>query len=120
LTNDRLELRRCALLLRNFDNLVDAHVLRVVHYDAYGKNFTKQFKISPYAWAQLVKQLVFYKVKGRPGVTYESAQTGKFQRGRTEVIRAASSQSRAWVGAMGYQGNGARGSCHHVSLFSHR
>ena len=86
--------------VRNFDKLVAAHDLRVLHYDAYGKDFIKQFKISPDAWAQLVKQLAFYKLKGRPGVTYESAQTRKFQRGRTEVIRAASSQSKAWVDAM--------------------
>jgi carnitine O-acetyltransferase len=86
--------------VRNFDKLVAAHDLRVLHYDAYGKNFIKQFKISPDAWAQLVKQLAFYKLKGRPGVTYESGQTRKFQRGRTEVIRAASSQSKAWVDAM--------------------
>jgi carnitine O-acetyltransferase len=85
---------------KNFDELVGAHELRVLHYDAYGKDFIKQFKTSPDAWAQLVKQLAFYKFKGRPGVTYESAQTRKFQRGRTEVIRAASSQSKAWVDAM--------------------
>jgi carnitine O-acetyltransferase len=86
--------------VRNFDNLVGAQDLRVLHYDAYGKDFIKQFRMSPDAWAQLVKQLVFYKLKGRPGVTYESAQTRKFQRGRTEVLRAASSQSKAWVDAM--------------------
>jgi carnitine O-acetyltransferase len=85
---------------KNFDELVGAHELRVLHYDAYGKEFIKQFKTSPDAWAQLVKQLAFYKLKGRPGVTYESAQTRKFQRGRTEVIRAASSESKAWVDAM--------------------
>lgn len=85
---------------KNFDKLVGAHDLRVLHYDVYGKNFIKQFKTSPDAWAQLVKQLAFYKFKGRPGVTYESAQTRKFQRGRTEVIRAASSESKAWVDAM--------------------
>jgi len=85
---------------KNFDELVGAHELRVLHYDAYGKDFIKQFKMSPDAWAQLVKQLAFYKLKGRPGVTYESAQTRKFQRGRTEVIRAASSESKAWVNAM--------------------
>jgi carnitine O-acetyltransferase len=84
----------------NFDKLVGAHELCVLHYDAYGKDFIKQFKVSPDAWAQLVKQLAFYKFRGRPGVTYESAQTRKFQRGRTEVIRAASSETKAWVDAM--------------------
>jgi carnitine O-acetyltransferase len=86
--------------MRNFDKLINAHELRVLHYDAYGKDFIKQFKVSPDAWVQLVKQLAFYKLKGRPGVTYESAQTRKFQLGRTEVIRSASSQSKAWVDAM--------------------
>ncbi|KAH9042175.1 acyltransferase ChoActase/COT/CPT [Lactarius pseudohatsudake] len=85
---------------KNFDKLVGSHDLQVLHYDAYGKSLIKQFKTSPDAWAQLVKQLAFHKLKGRPAVTYESAQTRKFQRGRTEVIRAASEQSKAWVDAM--------------------
>ncbi|KAH9969706.1 acyltransferase ChoActase/COT/CPT [Russula dissimulans] len=85
---------------KNFDKLVGAHELCVLHYDGYGKDFIKQFKTSPDAWTQLVKQLAFHKFKGRPGVTYESAQTRKYQRGRTEVIRAASPQSKAWVDAM--------------------
>ena len=37
---------------------------------------------------------------GRPGVTYESAQTRKYQLGRTEVIRSASEESKAWAEAM--------------------
>ncbi|KAI0297636.1 acyltransferase ChoActase/COT/CPT [Russula brevipes] len=102
---------------KNFDNLIDAHELRVMHYDAYGKDFIKQFKMSPDAWAQLVKQLAFYKFKGRPGVTYESAQTRKFQRGRTEVIRAASPQSKAWVDAMVDPGATVRVDAQRAALF---
>jgi len=60
----------------NFDKLVGAHELCVLHFDAYGKDFIKEFKLSPDAWAQLVKQLAL------------------------EVIRAASSESKAWVDAM--------------------
>ena len=37
---------------------------------------------------------------GRPGVTYESAQTRKYQLGRTEVIRSASKESKDWAEAM--------------------
>lgn len=37
---------------------------------------------------------------GRPGVCYESAQTRKYQLGRTEVIRSASSESKEWAEAM--------------------
>ena len=60
----------------------------------------KQFKVSPDAWVQLVKQLAFHKMYKRPGVTYESCQTRKYQLGRTEVIRSASNESKAWAEAM--------------------
>ncbi|KII86664.1 hypothetical protein PLICRDRAFT_114012 [Plicaturopsis crispa FD-325 SS-3] len=83
-----------------FDALVGAHDLHVLHYEGYGKDFIKRFKASPDAWAQLVKQLAFHKMFGRPGVTYESAQTRKYQLGRTEVIRSASNESKAWAEAM--------------------
>ncbi|THV03885.1 acyltransferase ChoActase/COT/CPT [Dendrothele bispora CBS 962.96] len=83
-----------------FDELVDRHDLHVLHYEGYGKNQIKRFKASPDAWAQLVKQLAFHKMFGRPGVTYESAQTRKYQLGRTEVIRSASNESKAWAEAM--------------------
>ncbi|KAJ7132997.1 acyltransferase ChoActase/COT/CPT [Mycena filopes] len=83
-----------------FDALVAAHELHVLHYEGYGKEAVKRFGASPDAWAQLVKQLAFHKMFGRPGITYESAQTRKYQLGRTEVIRSASSESRAWAEAM--------------------
>ena len=72
----------------------------MLHYEGYGKEYIKKFKASPDAWAQLVKQLAFHKMFSRPGVCYESAQTRKYQRGRTEVIRSASNESRAWAEAM--------------------
>ncbi|KAI0029170.1 acyltransferase ChoActase/COT/CPT [Vararia minispora EC-137] len=83
-----------------FDKLVAAHDLEVLHFGAYGKEYIKKFKASPDAWVQLVKQLAFWKFKGRPAVTYESTQTRKFQLGRTEVTRSASNESKAWVAAM--------------------
>ncbi|KAF9443518.1 acyltransferase ChoActase/COT/CPT [Macrolepiota fuliginosa MF-IS2] len=85
---------------QNFDTLVSKHDLHVLHYEGYGKNLMKHFKFSPDAWVQLVKQLAFHKMFGRPGVTYESAQTRKYQLGRTEVIRSASNESKAWAEAM--------------------
>jgi carnitine O-acetyltransferase len=48
----------------------------------------------------MVKQLAYGKMMGKPAVTYESAQTRKFRLGRTEVIRASSNQSKAFVEAM--------------------
>ena len=84
----------------HFDALVGAHDMAVLHYDGYGKELIKRFRVSPDAWAQLVKQLAFHKMFGRPGVCYESAQTRKYQLGRTEVIRAASNESKAWAESM--------------------
>ena len=73
---------------------------QVLHYEGYGKEVMKRFKVSPDAWVQLVKQLAFHKMFGRPGVTYESCQTRRYQQGRTEVIRGASNESKAWAEAM--------------------
>lgn len=72
----------------------------MVNFTGYGKNAIKKYKASPDAWAQLVKQLAFYRQKGRPGVTYESCQTRKFLLGRTEVIRSCSQEAVDWVKAM--------------------
>ncbi|KAF5374161.1 hypothetical protein D9615_008834 [Tricholomella constricta] len=85
---------------QRFDELVGKHDLHVLHYEAYGKAFIKTHRVSPDAWAQLTKQLAFWKMHGRMGVTYESAQTRKFKKGRTEVIRSASNEGRAFVEAM--------------------
>lgn len=76
------------------------HSCQVLHYEGYGKEYIKKFRVSPDAWAQLVKQFAFHKMFGRPGVCYESAQTRKYQLGRTEVIRSASNESKAWAEAM--------------------
>ncbi|RPD62238.1 acyltransferase ChoActase/COT/CPT [Lentinus tigrinus ALCF2SS1-7] len=84
----------------HFDALVGQHDMEVLHYEGYGKEYIKAHKASPDAWAQLVKQLAFHKMFNRPGVCYESAQTRKYQLGRTEVIRSASKESKAWAEAM--------------------
>jgi carnitine O-acetyltransferase len=85
---------------KRFDALVAEHDMHVLHYEGYGKELIKKFKASPDAWAQLVKQLAFHRMFGRPGVCYESAQTRKYRLGRTEVIRSASNESKAWAEAM--------------------
>lgn len=72
----------------------------MINFEEYGKNVIKKHKTSPDAWAQLVKQLAFYRHTGRPGVTYESCQTRKFALGRTEVIRSCSQESTDWVKSM--------------------
>jgi len=92
------------------------HEMLVLHYESYGSAFIRSHKVSPDAWAQLVMQLAWHKLKGRPGVCYESAQTRRFRRGRTEVIRSASRESREWCEAMLDVGN--TDDSHKAALFA--
>jgi carnitine O-acetyltransferase len=96
------ELEVCFALAGRNSNNTQFKFLRdkVLHYDGYGSTQIKAHRTSPDAFAQLVKQLAFYKLYQRPAVTYESTQTRQFQLGRTEVLRSASHQSREWVASM--------------------
>lgn len=84
----------------NFDKLIAGHDLTVLAYSSFGKNLIKKFKCSPDGFAQMVIQLAYYKMFGVSRPTYESAQTRKFQRGRTETSRTVSTESVAFVKAM--------------------
>ncbi|KAI9347533.1 acyltransferase ChoActase/COT/CPT [Pilaira anomala] len=84
----------------NFENLIKKHELTVLAYQAYGKNLIKKFKCSPDGYAQMVIQLAYYKMFGTSRPTYESAQTRKFQRGRTETARTVTTESVAFVKTM--------------------
>ncbi|KAI7892820.1 acyltransferase ChoActase/COT/CPT [Mucor mucedo] len=84
----------------NFDKLIAKHDLTVLSYQSYGKNLIKKFKCSPDGYAQMVIQLAYYKMFGTSRPTYESAQTRKFQRGRTETARTVTTESIAFVKTM--------------------
>ncbi|KAG6855892.1 hypothetical protein H0H87_009631 [Tephrocybe sp. NHM501043] len=83
-----------------FDMLVSAHDFYIQHYEGYVKSLIKTHGISPDIWAQLTKQLAFHKMQCRLGITYESAQTRKFSRGCTKVIRSTSAKAKAVVEGM--------------------
>ncbi|GAA5814091.1 hypothetical protein MFLAVUS_007581 [Mucor flavus] len=84
----------------NFDKLIAKHELTVLSYQSYGKSLIKKFKCSPDGYAQMVIQLAYYKMFGTSRPTYESAQTRKFQRGRTETARTVTTESVAFVKKM--------------------
>ncbi|KAJ8659899.1 hypothetical protein O0I10_004492 [Lichtheimia ornata] len=83
-----------------FDNLIANHDLTVLAYQGFGKNQVKKFKASPDGFAQMVIQLGYFKMFGVCRPTYESAQTRKFQLGRTETSRTVSEDSVAFCRAM--------------------
>ncbi|CAO3699752.1 unnamed protein product [Rhizopus microsporus] len=85
---------------KDFDELIGNHEMTVLAYNAFGKNFIKKMKCSPDAFAQMAIQLAYYKMFGTSRPTYESAQTRKFQRGRTETCRSVSAESIAFVKTM--------------------
>lgn len=86
--------------IKEFNDLMGRHDLAILDFQGYGKGAIKKFKCSPDAWVQMVIQLAYFKMFGKPCPTYESAQTRKFKWGRTETIRSASVESLAFCKAM--------------------
>lgn len=86
---------------KQYQELADSVELKTIVHDSYGKQLIKKAGVSPDAFIQMVLQLVAYRVFGKQIPTYEAAQTRKFIHGRTEVVRAVSMESRAFVEAMG-------------------
>lgn len=84
----------------DLDRLTDKHLLSVLVYHGLGSKAIKQFKASPDAFVQMAIQLGYYKMHGVCRPTYESAQTRKYTKGRTEVCRTVSVQSAQWCKAM--------------------
>jgi len=74
-------------------------VIDVYHQDkgGYGKGFMKKMRCGPDAWIQLALQLAYYRDQGALHLTYESAAVRLFNEGRTETIRAVTSESKAAV-----------------------
>lgn len=85
---------------KDFDQLIGNHEMTVLAYQSFGKNLIKKFKCSPDGFVQMAIQLAYYKMFGTSRPTYESGQTRKFQRGRTETCRSVSEESIAFVKSM--------------------
>ncbi|KAI7869828.1 acyltransferase ChoActase/COT/CPT [Mucor mucedo] len=85
---------------KDFEQLIGQHEMTVLAYQAFGKNLIKKFKCSPDGFVQMAIQLAYNKMFGTSRPTYESGQTRKFQRGRTETSRTVSDESVAFVKAM--------------------
>ncbi|XP_057227406.1 choline O-acetyltransferase [Malurus melanocephalus] len=69
-------------------------------FEHYGKEFIKKQKISPDAYIQVALQLAFYRCHRRLVPTYESASLRRFDEGRVDNIRSATSEALAFVKAM--------------------
>ncbi|KAJ2084171.1 Carnitine O-acetyltransferase mitochondrial [Coemansia sp. RSA 988] len=83
-----------------FAAAVSKQHLRVLCFDAFGKERIKQLGCSPDAFIQLVIQLAYTRLHGHARPTYESSMTRKFLHGRTETCRSVTSDSVAWCASM--------------------
>lgn len=71
--------------------------LDVVEFADFGKELIKTFQMGPDPFLQMAFQLAYWRLHGRVPKTYESASTRSFRQGRTETIRVASPESKAFV-----------------------
>jgi carnitine O-acetyltransferase len=75
--------------------------LAVLQFKHFGKDtIRKEFHLSPDSFIQNAIQLAYYRRHGCHRATYESAQTRKFYRGRTETVRSCTNESRKFVSMM--------------------
>ncbi|XP_064554016.1 carnitine O-acetyltransferase-like isoform X2 [Drosophila montana] len=85
---------------RNVDFLVHDLQMKVLKFDAYGKEYIKNKRLGPDSYVQMALQLAFYKMHKEPAAQYESAHLRIFENGRTETIRSCSNESLAFCKAM--------------------
>lgn len=74
--------------------------LFILHFDTFGKDFAKSQKLSPDAFVQIVFQLAFYRMHSKLGNAYESGSLRKFHLGRTDIIRASTSDTAEFIAKM--------------------
>ncbi|KAJ2617903.1 Carnitine O-acetyltransferase mitochondrial [Coemansia sp. RSA 1365] len=86
-----------------FATAVSKQHLRVLCFDAFGKERIKQLGCSPDAFIQLVIQLAYTRLHGHARPTYESSMTRKFLHGRTETCRSVTCDSVVWCASMADQ-----------------
>lgn len=76
-------------------------------FDSYGSSYIKSCGHAPDAFAQVAIQLATYRLFGEQCGTYEATQVRRFLHGRTEVTRAVTTESAAFVSKMGLESGAA-------------
>ena len=74
--------------------------LQLVKHDAYGKGFMKKCGVSPDAYIQMALQIAYFRARGELALTYESSMTRLFRLGRTETVRALTTDLARFVESM--------------------
>ena len=84
-----------------FHKLITDHSLHVQSFQGFGSSFMKSKGFGPDAFVQVAMQLATYRLFGEQAGTYEATQVRSFLHGRTEVTRAVSMDSEAFIKRMG-------------------
>jgi carnitine O-acetyltransferase len=90
----------------SFHKLITDHVLHVQSFQGYGSSSIKKSKFPPDAFVQVAMQLATYRLFGEQVGTYEATQVRSFLHGRTDVTRAVSTDSEAFIKCMGLRPRG--------------
>ena len=85
---------------RIFQETAQMYDLSVRTFPNFGKEFIKSQKLSPDSFIQMALQLAYYKIHKKTVLTYETATTRGFYKGRTETIRSQSLFSKRFCEAM--------------------
>ena len=86
-----------------FSTLINEHTLHAQSFQGYGSYFIKKSGFPPDAFVQTAMQLATYRLFGEQVGTYEATQVRSFLHGRTEVTRAATTESEAFIKRMGFR-----------------
>ncbi|XP_065647513.1 carnitine O-acetyltransferase isoform X2 [Hydra vulgaris] len=92
---DRIELAK-----EHVDQMTGDLETRVFHFDLFGKDLPKRYKLSPDAFFQVSLQLAYFRLHNYHPPTYETASIRKFAKGRTETIRSATPAAARYARAM--------------------
>lgn len=82
-----------------FEATIRGTQLATVMRDDFTTSSLKRGGVSPDGMMQMSFQLAMAKLRGRTVSTYESASTAAFKHGRTETIRSATPESKAFTDA---------------------
>ncbi|XP_074652044.1 peroxisomal carnitine O-octanoyltransferase-like isoform X2 [Tubulanus polymorphus] len=72
----------------------------VHNFNAFGKNKLKSMKMHPDYFIQVVLQVAYYALYGKPAPTYETATTRAYYLGRTETVRTCTVESVEFAKSM--------------------
>lgn len=81
-------------------NLSHSLQANVIKFQDYGSTFMRERQYSATAYVHMIIQLASYRFHGKSVSTSDYVSTSKFNRGRLEIVRVASSEAREFCSAM--------------------